>query len=194
MNKLKFCGEFNKAENYFGWRDSGKFENIGSDKDFDKSLFDRVSKDIESILGKKKKYDIFEISRYFKIKYLAFRIQKNYFWYYKDTYTDFLPAFDNKPEMEALNESYNDSDKNITLVIDTVFNLSLRKQYPQIEYFDECNEKSMQNDSRYTCRHENPIFILGTKDGKHLNSIYTLSGDFEIEDLNYEFYYFYIHS
>lgn len=52
----------------------------------------------------------------------------------------------------------------------------------------------MKEEKHYACRHENLIFILGTKDGTSLNSIYFLSGDLEIEDLNYEFYYFYNHS
>lgn len=194
MNKSNFLGEFNKAAGYLGWQNSDEYEHIGSMDEFDEDIYVHISAEIVNILGEKSKYDIFEVAYYFKYKYYAFRIPDKYFWEYKDTLNDRLNAFSGSPFFESIECGYNPEDKNITMVIDTVFNQNLRKRYPNLQESDECNKVRMANEKHYCCRHENPIFILGTKDGKHLNSIYFLSGNCEIEDLNHEFYYFYKHS
>lgn len=191
---LNFLGEFNKSVGYVGWQNSERYEHIGSMDGFNDSVYRQISSEIIGVLGLKKSYTIFEVAYYFKFKYLAYRVPYQYFWYYKDTMYDDLNIYERQPSIEIPNASFDPKEKNLTLVIDTVFNSSLRKRYSDIVKSDERNEKRLREEKHYACRHENPIFILGTKDGKRLNSIYLLSGDFEIEDLNYEFYFFYNHS
>lgn len=189
-----FLGEFNKFAGYLGWQNSQRFEHTGSMEGFKDGVYSRISSEIASVLGSKKSYTIFEVAYYFKVKYSAYRIPYQYFLYYKDTMFDDLNIYEHQPVTEIPNLSFDPKEKNFTLVIDTVFNSNLRKRYPDIVKSDERNARRMREEKHYDCRHENPIFILGTKDGKCLNSIYLLSGDCEIEDLNHEFYFFYNHS
>lgn len=158
------------------------------------SSYNQISSEIVSVLGLKKSYTIFEVVYYFKYKYSAYRIPYQYYLCYVDTMFDDLNIYERQPINEMPNLSFDPEEKNFTLVIDTVFNSALRERYPDIVKSDERNGKRLKEEKHYACRHENPIFILGTKDGESLNSVYLLSGDCEIEDLNHEFYFFYNHS
>lgn len=189
-----FFGEFNKNAGYCGWQSNDEFEHIGSMEGFNECIYKKISSEIENLLGVKKIYTIFEVVYYFKCKYLAYRIPCQYFCCYKDTSIEYLDLYERQHYMEVMNPSFDPKERNITLVIDTIFNLLLRKRYPNIVRSDEMNKLRMKEEEHYGCRHENPIFILGTKDGVHLNSVYLLSGDCEIEDLNHEFYFFFNHS
>lgn len=190
----KFFAEFNKTTGYCAWESNEKFDCIGSMDEFNNHIYKKISSEIIDTLGLKATYTIFEVAYYFKSKYLAYRIPYQYFRCYKDSSIDNLSAYKNINDMEAMDSSFTLDENNITLVIDTVFNSGLRKRYPDIVKVDELNNLRLKQEKHYVCRHENPIFILGTNDGKCLNSVYLLSGDCVIEDLNHEFYFFYKHS
>ena len=100
-----------------------------------------------------------------------------------------------KPLEGAIDEPFDyDNEQNIALVIDTVANTRLRNAYPSIIEQEKFCAREMKRRKDFSCRHENPIFFLGTRDGKRLNSIYAFSGEYLIPELNHEFYFFYKHS
>lgn len=189
-----FNGHFNKAKGYRAWDDDGRYGSVNSIKYFDGKIYYGIKGEIIKLIGKKDTYDIFEIAQYFKIKYGAFQIPLSYFMCYIDTYYTGITEYVSQELEGYIYPPFDPREDNITLVIDTVYNTSLRKRFSQIITREAFNKKRMSEDKDYVTRHENPIIILGTKDGKTLNSIYPICGETTIPDLNYEFYYFYHHS
>ena len=76
-----YLGSFNKAKNY---KDSDLLKNDWGFF-YDKTIYERVSKEIKTILGEKKKYTGKEAFRYFQRKYAAYPIDIRYYYNYMDT-------------------------------------------------------------------------------------------------------------
>ena len=105
--------------------------------EFDEEIYKQVGNDIKSILGDKEKYSLQEAVRYFQTKYLAYRVPFKYAFYYQDPYLHKnykLCRYSIGGEFEYDTTS---GEKNITLVVDTIYNKSLREKYPKIEQFEK---------------------------------------------------------
>ena len=106
--------------------------------EFDEEIYKQVGNDIKSILGDKEKYSLQEAVRYFQTKYLAYRVPFEYAVYYRDPslHVDFTPYFDYGVEDEFEYDTTS-GEKNITLVVDTIYNKFIRERYPKIEQFEK---------------------------------------------------------
>lgn len=203
-----FNGDFNKKKKYISYKDSQK---MGYNIIFDDQLYEKVSSEICSTLGAKRKYGIFDAMEYFQIKYLAYRIPWKYMLYYtepkayccdylRDDYISFHESFLAPDETAPFNY---EEEKNITLVIDTYYNKLLREKYPtimQLEAFYENVQKKEDISSKdvIVSRDTNPIIVIGTLDNYKINSMVCVSGSTNvlsaIPDIDYEIWYFHEHS
>lgn len=188
-----FLGVFNKEKKYYAWDKNKKYETPYANEIFVEEIYRQVTKEIPSVLGHKEKYNMEEIVRYFRKKYQAYQIPFETRRAYVDTFNyikDYISDY-----TDDINIPFDyQKEKNVTLVIDTVWNTALREKYPNIVKTDEKLIEEMDKNPNFYCRHENTIFVLGTVDGEHLNSIYNWAGEWMIPELNYEFYYFFNHS
>lgn len=102
--------------------------------------------------------------------------------------------------MNPFDYSKQSGENNITLVIDTVFNRSLRRKYHDIEKLEK--ERSLTSGGSKTPRC-NPIIVIGFFQENTINSMclcnnYCLMSDAysprsNISDIDYEMWYFYSH-
>lgn len=145
---LAFRGEFIKHKKYTIY-ELNEFTTPDEDDEkdeweveFKEELYKQAEKTIIEILGKKEKYTVEDAARYFQRKYMAQRIPYEYAWWYQDpSYEEnFVPwtptvdpgrlePFDYNPETSQ--------EKNITLVVDTIFNPEIRRRYPKIEEYEQ---------------------------------------------------------
>lgn len=134
---LSFRGEFIKHKNlaiyerYLKEAEEDKEEFIDT---FDKKKYKRIEEEIIKILG--------------KIKYMAQRIPYEYAWWYQDPsfeekYVPWMPTVD-PARIETFDYNPETSqEKNITLVIDTVYNAELRNKYPTIQAYEKERKNSL---------------------------------------------------
>lgn len=196
--KTKFDGCFNRKKKYCAYKYSQK---LGKQIEFDEALYNKVSKEIVDILGDKKKYTIMDAVNFFKTKYQAFQIPWNYLLKYEDTsinYLDLSPAALGDDEVRPFEYNRTDKEKNITLVIDTVYNTSLRERYPDILRTEVVRKKLAEEmPDVLVYLHSNPIIVIGTINGESINSMLCYGGGAEyiisIPDIDYEMWFFYNH-
>ena len=197
-----FSGEFIKDKGYVAYED---LQGVDYAVEFSKKLYKKASRDVERILGKKTKYSVCDVVRFFQSKYQAYRVPWLYAMWYEESSLDIV--FDEKSErhpdsMNPFDYSSSSGEKNITLVIDTVFNKKLRKKYSNIEKLEkqraECEEVPSNEVPR--C---NLIIVIGYREKGIINSLcqcnnYCLMEDGRqqniIPDIQYEMWYFYHHS
>ena len=137
QEKRPFSGEFIKHKNYSAYSD---LLNNGYTVNFSDSLYKKVSKDITKLIGKKEKYSVTDAVCYFQTKYSAYRVPWEYAPWYEDPSFDiqFNAEVERSPDsMNPFDYSKLSGEKNITLVVDTVFNKTLRKKYPDIEKLEK---------------------------------------------------------
>ena len=145
-----YLGSFNKAKNY---KDSDLLKNDWGFF-YDKTIYERVSKEIKAILGEKKKYTGKEAFRYFQHKYAAYPIDIRYYYNYMNTRGIDFGLFDKftvstDDDIESLNdlcgshftyigrENNEEKERTLTFVIDITGNPFLREQYPQFDVWEE---------------------------------------------------------
>lgn len=172
---------------------------------YDEVLAQKAETDIQSILGVKNNYSIFEAAEYFMIKYNAHRIPWKYMLQYcippaflndafKNAYVMLSEATLNRDEILPFQFS---EEINMTFAIDTYYNKTLREKYPNIAKTEEFIRKQNElGDSiAFTT---NPIIVIGTKDNYAIDSmmrLYGYSNEYdEIPELEYELGFFHEHS
>ncbi|HEY8390118.1 MAG TPA: hypothetical protein VIL26_04115 [Clostridia bacterium] len=195
-----FDGSFIKSKRYIAHL---YIKKLGYSFTFDNKLFEKVSNEIVSVLGDKKKYDIFEASKYFKEKYQAFQIPWEYCLHYTDTSITELglkPACLQNDETNPFEYNNSGKEQNITLVIDTVYNKSLRNNYANILLTEGLllEHKKNVSENEIVYLHSNPIIVIGSLDNKNINSMARFYGEYHkvlnIPDIEYEMWFFHEHS
>ena len=192
-----FSGEFIKHKHLVIYK---HYLRYGYVVNFDEQLYAKVGGEIEAVLGKKIKYSVREAVLYFQTKYQAYRVPWEYAAWYEDASYDIIydPMSERDPDsMNPFDYSKTSKEKNITLVIDTVFNKALREKYPDIGKEEEIlrarragrKEKMFKGEPHY-----NQIIVIGyIKEGK-INSMFR-ANNYEtiMSDIDYEMWYFYNH-
>ena len=96
----------------------------------------------------------------------------------------------NDDEIAPFDYTGNNAHKNVTLIIDLINNKDLRDRYPIIEQLEnEYKEKQAQFGN--VVEYKNDFIVVGSFDGETIESMFTYS---QIDDINYEILYFYLHS
>ena len=196
MNDLlrPFNGEFIKHKHYIAYKDVLR---NGYVVNFDEQLYAKVGGEIESLLGKKSKYSVREAVLYFQTKYQAYRVPWEYAAWYEDASYDIIydPMSERDPDsMNPFDYSKTSKEKNITLVIDTVFNKALREKYPDIEEFEQ--ERLMRGEgwTEGEIPHCNGIIVIGYIKENKINSMFRGNNYTNIiPEIDYEMWYFYNH-
>lgn len=171
---------------------------------FDVDLYSRVSSNIISVLGEKKRYTVNDAVFYFQTKYQAHRIPWEYSNRYIDTsecYPDFSPSCRGADSMTPFDYSGKSKERNVTLVVDTVFNTGLRESFCGIAEMEKQMQAVNKTQSVVRC---NPIIVIGYIKANKINSMFynchfylnhnTEYPTHSIPDINYEMWYFYNHS
>ncbi len=194
MKEVKpFYGWFIKHKHYAAYKDVLR---NGYVVNFDEQLYAKVGGEIEAVLGKKSKYSVREAVLYFQTKYQAYRVPWEYAAWYEEAFLDY--NYNNHSvwypdEMNPFDYSETSKEKNITLVVDTVFNKSLRERYPEIKenesYMLKKYGKANGENPRCNC-----IIVIGYIKEWKINSMFRAENiACIIKDIDYEMWYFYNH-
>ncbi len=203
-----FKGSFVKHKRYIAYKYMQKDDNLIIS--FDKSIYLKVQKEIEAILGVKKKYSVDDAIFYFQTKYLAYRVTWEKAWWYEDYSNEY--DFDkvtsrDADEMSPFDYSMNSKEKSIVLVVDTFFNQAIREKYPNIAKLEKLRGVNYENGKTHTC---NPIIVIGYIKKNVINSMclansFCMSSYYRnmdndiidqegvIPDIDYEFWFFHEH-
>ena len=179
-----FLGSFNKAYNH---RDCEYLKSeCGIEYDFDAELYNKVEKEIKTVLGDKGKYTGKEAFLFFQQKYSAVAIDLRYYYNYLESMDIGFGLFDaftvsNTEDIESLSEACgqfypylqnveNEKEKEqcLTFVIDITGNPFLRKEYPQIIEFEQ---KNLQRAKRHgnVCKEKGGYCLY--QDGRKVNVV-----------------------
>lgn len=185
--KCGFMGSFNKINNH---RECDYNREFGLECEFDDDIYNKVSVEIENILGKKDTYSVQDAYRYFHKTFYAYQIDYRSFYNYYGTERALPASTFGKPtisddyDIEQLsdpsgafysylkNGQFTD-EQALTLVIDQN-NDCLRKKY------------TITNEN---CK-ENIILVIGSFDGTNINSMKVLLGEELLKEVEYSLEFF----
>lgn len=197
QNTVRFDGSFYKSKGYNAYDEALRQKKT---VDFDTQRYELICQDIIDTLEDKETYTILEVMSYFKVKYDAFQVPwvcvKDFenpmkvVWDFNEfnTYSD--------EELKPFDFTGNEDLSTVCLIIDSVFNWKLRREYPSIH--DEemlCLKKLAvdasvnENDPAYFGMKRNYHIAIGSFDMIHYDAMST-NCDRAIPDIAYELYYF----
>ena len=201
LTENMFDGAFNKKKNY---RSKDDWDN----RIYKEENYLKAEKDIINILGKKQKYNVYEVCQYFAEKYYAVQIPVKYDIPYRDTGNFQFGLFSsdkfiNSPtkiydtEFSCTDDKMEDGEETILLMVDLYNNKMLHDKYTDVKqiYNDLMEFKKQQEQKGNSSYYQFNILISITSyDRLTINSMNVIEGVSPIEDINYEIWYFYNHS
>lgn len=154
-----FSGQFIKHKNYLAFKELKEYYLVR----FDENLYKKVTQEIYAVLGKREKYEVSDAVSYFQTKYLAFRVPWEYAGWYEEQ--SFDVKYDslceiNSDTINPFDYSVNSKERNVTLVVDTIYNKTLRNKYPNIALLEQ-EIKNLNAPNGNKIFHSNPIIVIG---------------------------------
>lgn len=198
LKKYPFAFGFNKKEKFLLNEEIETYSPI-------KEREEKARQNIEKYLGKKEKYDTYEVCKYFAYKYGAVQIPFRYEMIYRDTtnfgFSRFTKEMGYSPNEVLCYDEYfkycdepkENEEEVIALLIDLYNNRWLEEEYPIIKKEKQrIIELKKEKDCDYI--QFNAILTIGSFDKKTINSMTIIDGITKLDDLYYDIYYFYKHS
>ena len=183
---------FYKSKKWRPHKNAQCYSKIEREK-YNKKYLDKAAAEVISILGEKDKYTVADAVKFYQTKYHAFQVPWKNMLQYLDgkiitTFYESSCFYDD--EIAPFDYTGNKDHKNVTLIIDLINNKDLRDRYPIIGQLE--NEyKEMQAQFGNVIEYKNDFIVIGSFDGEMIESMFTYS---QIDDVNYEMLYFYLHS
>ena len=201
LTENMFDGAFNKKKNY---RSKDDWDN----RIYKEENYLKVEKDIINILGKKQKYNVYEVCQYFAEKYYAVQIPVKYDIPYRDTGNFQFGLFSSDKfinsstkiydtEFSCTDDKMEDGEETILLMVDLYNNKMLHDKYPDVkQIYNELMEFKRQQEQKGNSSYYqfNILISITSYNRLTINSMNVIESVSPIEDINYEIWFFYNHS